>query len=205
MTEIKERNPMQQTLIAFVGERGSGKDTAANFAADTFGKIQGQPTLTAYFAFGDVLKNIAANSIDISQAEGEILKRQPNIAVANKLDFRSFVNKLGDTIKGYFGEMVFTDIIIERINNTLDDVQPDLMLLTDVRYPHELAAAKKLCEDRGIEFISIKMINTNLPPADTSAHVSENQIKDMHCQLVIKADNTETIKHKMEAICNELC
>ncbi len=197
----------QQTLVAFVGRRGSGKDTAANFAADIFGKVQGEPTLTAYFSFGDVLKNIANNSLDINTADAEALKRMPGIKIANNLDLRTFINKLGDTLKGYFGELVFTDIVIERITNTLDDVKPDLMLVTDVRYPHELAALKKLCEDKGIEFISIKMRNTNLDHEmmETNQHLSESQIETMVTQFAIIAGDVETIKNKMEVICNELC
>jgi len=197
----------QTTLIAFIGRKGSGKDTAANFATDAFGRL-GEPTLTAYFNFASVLRDITLNTLNLSNQQYEFLKRNPEVNVANNLDVRSFMNKLGDNLKRYFGKYVFTEITVERIKDTLVEVNPDLMLVTDVRYPHELAALKKLCEDKGIEFVSIKMINENLQDEiclDGTEHESEYQVDDIHGQFVIKAKDIEEIKKKMEVICNELC
>lgn len=190
-------------MVAFIGRRGSGKDTAATFVADRYERFHPKGTLSAFFAFGDVLKNMANSTLGISLTQSEYLKRQPDIKVANGLDLRSYYNQYGDVLKSRFGKDVLLRLTMERIDENMDALDLDLMLITDVRYPMELAALKKLAEDRGVDFMSIKLVNTKTPPLEDGSHESEYLTEKMDADHEIVAANPQEIKERIEEIFNE--
>ncbi len=188
------------TIFGFIGRKGSGKDTAANYISESVNEFKEPGTVSAFFAFADPLKNMVCETLGITRSEEEYLKRHPGIKVAGGLDIRSFHNKYGDVLKSRFGKTIFTDITIDRINDTYQSINPDTILVTDVRFPMEDAALKKFGDDMGIEVITIKMINSNLEPIEADAHETEYLSETMPADYTIEASSPQEIKDKIKTL-----
>jgi energy-coupling factor transporter ATP-binding protein EcfA2 len=196
---------MARKIIAFIGRRGSGKDTTADLFAEWF-KEENADALIASFAFAGTIKDIVHDTLSISTEQSEFLKRNPEIKIANGMDLREFYNHFGDVLKSRFGKRIFTEKTVEDITRTLSSVEPDLILVTDVRYPMEQAALKKLGEDQGLDVHFIKMVNTNLAglPKEPGEHESESLSDDIFGDSTIVASSTQELSNKAQGIYNEL-
>lgn len=188
------------TLFGFIGRKGSGKDTAAEMMSEIFNEFKDPGTISAFFAFADPLKNMANSTLGISGDEAEYLKRHPSIKVANHLDIRSYYNQYGDVLKARFGKMVFTDMTIKRISEVKDALNPDSIMITDVRFPMEAGALKKYGVDNGVEVILIKMINTKLPSLNPDEHETEYLTEEMRGDYDVIAENPQEIKEQLKEI-----
>ena len=193
---------MNTTLYAFVGRRGSGKDTASNLLYNIIEEEQIEG-ISASFAFADSLKQMAHRSLDITTPQSEFLKRNPNIKIANNQDLRTYYNNFGDVLKSNFGDDIFRQKTIQEIQDAIDNFDINFITITDVRYPEEIIILKEFCSLNNIELISIKLINIRNPDIDNS-HESESQIDSIETDFTIEAKNVQEIKTQMEKIYNEL-
>jgi energy-coupling factor transporter ATP-binding protein EcfA2 len=191
---------MLKRLYAFVGKKGSGKNTAAEFLAEIIQDDKPQE-LIIQFAFADILKAIINDTFNISQKEEEVLKRS-SIKPFNGLTLREVYQKLAENIKVYFGEDVWSSITMERVHDFINDINSDTLICTDLRYPIEEAALKKFCEDQGLELIIIKTINLNLDDDDN--HVSETNVDLINYNYKIEASDIYQIKLQIEDIYQKL-
>jgi hypothetical protein len=182
------------TIIAFTGRKGHGKDTAASILKEQFQEHQLD---FASFAFADILKDIAHTSLEITNEDSEYLKRNPRIKIANNLDLRSFYNKLGDAIKSYFGYDAWANKTIQRIKETIDSINPAVIVITDLRYPIEETSLKKFAEDNGYDFYIIKMVNTNHNSVDDS-HESEYLIDTINSDLIFECSSVSEIEKNIK-------
>jgi len=187
-------------LIVFTGLKGSGKNTATNALSDIIGWKQAA-TLTAEFAFADPLKNIVKEGLNIDNSYEEFLKRS-NIKPFNGLTLREVYQLLGEAIKSEVGRNIWADLTINRIQDFVNNLNPDYIIVTDLRYTNEETSLRKFADDYGFELYIIKMQNTNLVNNDT--HISETQIDDIQEDFLIKASDIDEIKIQMEEIFNAI-
>lgn len=192
-------------IFAFIGRRGSGKDTAADFITEFFLEEDNNSLITS-FAFADSLKSMTHDVLGITPEQSEFLKRNPEIKVINGMDLRFFYNRFGDILKKRFGDRIFTENTLDVIAQTNNAINPDVILVTDVRYPMEKAALTKYSQDQGIEIKFIKMINTKSygTEREDDGHESESLSDDIHGDITIKADSPDEIKIKIKEIYNAI-
>jgi len=193
----------RKLVVGFVGRKKSGKDTAAVYTADVYERENELGTVTAFFAFADYLKKMTNDLLGISQKEADFLKVHPDIKVQGGYGYRDFLNHFGDILKSRFGKLIFTDKLVDGIIKTINEVPVDLILVTDIRYPHEMQALAELCAKENMDFISIKLINTNLPEIEPDAHESESLSVCIPTDYEIHAKNTKEIRTQIEEIYNE--
>ncbi len=163
-------------LIAFAGRARSGKDTGAAVIEGLFDqhtlKTENRNGVTLKFAFANILKDIAQTSLKINPDDAERLKAVPSAKVANGLTIREFYNTLGDSIKRYFGQDVWINIIAESVQNTQGI---DLLIITDLRYSTEEVGLREVCKNNDIELTIIKMKNLNHSQRDDNIPVTEHE------------------------------
>lgn len=191
---------MATKLIAFAGIKGSGKDTAADRFNELFSE-NNKGSLTVQFAFADILKNIVHETFMLHIEEVDALKRM-HIKPFNGLTLREIYQRMGEAIKSRFGQDIWTNETIKRLSDFLDAVQPDIMMVTDLRYTNEEAALRKFADDKGLDLVIIKMINTNLTDGDQ--HISEIQIPEIKEDYTVEASTVEELNEKIREIYNEL-
>jgi len=182
-------------IIAFTGAKGSGKNTAAEYLRD---KLERKNALIIEVSFADILKNIIHDSFGIKNSQADLIKRM-DIKPFNGLTLREVYQQLGEAIKTYIGENIWVNLTLTRTQDFIENLKPDYVLVTDLRYTNEEAALRKFAEDYGYELFIIKMVNKNLPK-NNDVHVSETQIDNIKEDFLIEAFNTEEIKNKLEEI-----
>lgn len=186
-------------IVAFSGRAGSGKDTAADELRKLVQCNNTSVTTISHFTFASTLKRIALAALNINERDAEYLKRAPEIKVANGLDLRKFYNTLGDAIKSHFGQDTWVKITLGRIEETIGAINPDLVLVTDVRYNIEHAALIKFCEDRGFDLHLIKMVNlNNVSNKPSMEHASEFLVDSIDEDILIEASSVEEIQIKIK-------
>jgi len=192
---------MKKTVVAFSGRAGAGKDLGADTWAYLYKKETGKKAIK--FAFANILKGIAGTALGISPNEAEVIKRLPEVKIANGLSLREFYNTLGDAIKSYFGNQVWAKMTINKMEQTLKKIDTDLFIITDLRYIIEQEALRKFCIDNEMDLIVIKMINLNhTQRSDNIEHESEYQVDDIKEDYLIKASSPEEVEEKIKEIYN---
>jgi adenylate kinase family enzyme len=183
----------QKYLFAFIGKKGSGKDTAAKILSEQIST----DNYLVQFAFADILKEIIHQTFNIEKDESEIIKRS-NIKPFNGLTLREVYQNFGENIKVFFGEDVWAKLTLKRLQEITEDLNSDFIFCTDLRYPIEDVCLQKFCEDNGINFVKIKMINLN--DSDTDNHISETNIEKLTFDYLIEAKSVYEIYDKIEKI-----
>lgn len=192
-------------IIGMTGRAGSGKDTGAQLLIDHFKEIK--PDIKIYMlAVADILKDISFKSLGINNQESEFLKRAPGIKIANAYDLRAYFNHLGDAIKSYFGKDAWIKITIEKIKEAIQNDSPDLIIITDIRFPIEQQFLIKFCEANLIDFITIKTINKNLrlDNQPLEEHESEYLVDTIREDYLIESSSVEELQQKMKKLFNKL-
>jgi len=187
-------------IIAFTGIKGSGKDTAAIF----FNEIASETNivnLIVQLAFADPLKLLINKTFDIDHNQADEIKRL-NIKPFNGLTLREVYQLFGEAIKSQFGQDIWASLTISQIENFITEIQPDFILITDLRFTREEKFIKKYAKDKNIDLIIIKLENTNIE--NTDDHISETQIPEIKEDFLIKASTTDEIKIQMEEIYNAI-
>jgi hypothetical protein len=187
-------------IIAFAGVKGSGKNTAAMEIQRIFGE-QRSSGLVVEFAFADPLKNIIHESFDIDNGHADEIKRL-NIKPFNGLTLRQVYQRLGEAIKSRFGQDIWADFAVNRMQEFVDVINPDIIICTDLRYTNEEAHLRKFADDNGHDLYIIKMLNTNI--VENDQHISETQIHEIKEDFLIKASDPDEIKLQIGEIYNAI-
>ena len=190
-------------LFAFTGRAGSGKDTAAQFLIalinDANPKVQVLP-----FAFANILKDITGRSLNISDVDGDILKRLDSARVANGLTIRQYYNTLGDAIKSYFGIDIWARLTLDHINGIDTMVGLDTVIITDLRYPVEQDSLISYCQQHDTKLIVVKMKNLNSTQRNDNLNIEEHEseylVDAIKEDYEIAANNIEEIEEKIKEI-----
>ncbi len=195
-------------IVAFTGRKGHGKDTAARYLKKEIFLVGRNHFDYVTFAFADILKSIAADSLGLGSHDMETIKRNSRIKIANQFSLREYFNTLGDAIKDKLGYDIWAKLTIEDIDRTIKAIEPHYIIITDLRYPVEEAHLKKYCEDNGFELDIIRMINLH---ADDEVleifgkeHESEYLVEEINPTLTIKAKSEKEIEIKIKEFFNEL-
>lgn len=124
-------------IIGLTGHKGSGKDTAAKALPGAHDTKMADPLKQMMRAF---YKSAGLGSIQIERKIEGDLKEVPCELLLGKTP-RYAMQKLGHEWRNFFGEDLWTNLWLARMEGVsiLDTV-----FVTDVRYPHEAAAVRKL-------------------------------------------------------------
>lgn len=202
MEQLKS-NGVTPIIVGFIGEIGSGKDTAADLLTKAF-REKYKTDIVFSFAFADVLKNIIHETFGLDTETADIIKRNSSVKPFNGKTLRDVYQSLGENIKSYFGQNVWVDITMKRLKEEQNSLGASLITCTDVRYSYEAAALKKFAEDNGFEVKLIKMVNLNRTQrSDNKAlddlHISE-QLKNIEYDDEIRASSVAEIDKKLKEI-----
>lgn len=88
---------------------------------------------------------------------------------------------LGTEWRDLFSKDLWSDILIKRVNSGL---LGDEIVCSDLRFPHEIIALKKL------DAKTIRIERAAAPDDEYSAHASENQIDSLDVGLVMQNNGT---------------
>ncbi len=194
-----------KTIIAFTGRARSGKNTAATIWSDYDGEHTG--AMSVEFAFANILKDIANRSLKIPAHEYDVLKGAPNARLANGLTMREYLNSLGDAIKSYFGFDAWVKLTLEGFDNIIEAIDPETIIVTDLRYPVEQEGLQKYCNKYGYSLIVIKMKNLNMPQRSDNLsqteHESEYLVDQINEDYLIEARSVEEIEKQTIKIYKE--
>lgn len=159
-------------ILLFNGLKRSGKDFTAKMTKE---KLEELGYSVEIMSFAGALKEIVAELFGISLDDLDTFKNEPenfkvkivnsqdDILMTHELDFRDILQRLGTNIlKKHFGENIWVDIIIEKIEESTSD----FILIPDFRFK---------CEEL-YHSITIKVTNKEIEPTDT--HISENELND---------------------------
>lgn len=194
-------------LVGFVGEIGSGKDTAADFLAEIIiDEKAGE--FPIYFAFADVLKNIVDKSFGLDRMSSDSIKRLENVRPFNGKNLRQVYQDFGETIKEYFGEQVWVNQTINRLLKNKNILNSDLLICTDVRYSYEEKAIRKFASEHNMDCALIHMINLNMTQRDDNKNLSDfhksELLHDIITDYKIEAKNIKEIQIKIREIIKEI-
>ena len=165
-------------IILINGKKRSGKDHFARLLQEELYK---QHKTSEIIAFADPIKDILAMTFNLSDEQLDKLKNDEAPIIIREdgyqkivATFRSVLQNFGtDAMKKWFGESVWSNVLLERASNS----HTDYVIVPDFRF---------LIEDIG--GITIKIRNDEIEKNCTDNHRSENELNDYEFDYVI--DNT---------------
>lgn len=209
-----------KVVIALIGKKGSGKDTAANHIQKILrenqikvGEIQhfAKPLkdfckklcgifLPEEFEFSDENKD-KVFSCDHSSWEGYNKVSDSNVVFIDKpFEFpyghtavfspRILLQQIGMTLRETFNDNIFVESLIHKVINEDSDVS----IIADVRFPNEIASLKLIFE----HVIFIRIIRPN---CNNSNHISETALDNYEADYTILNDSDiDAYKQKIELL-----
>jgi len=169
------------TLIAFTGERGSGKSEAARICVDEFGFTE--------FKFADPLKEMLRTMYRVCGLDEETIERkiegdlkETPCSYLNASTPRRAMQTLGTEWRNMISPTLWSDQFVNRVQST------DLSRITcsDYRFPHEGEA---------LSILSATTVRIERPSRlalgdDYAAHDSESHFRNLPVEGVIVNDGT---------------
>lgn len=150
-----------QVLLALGHQARVGKDTFAEYISYLYP--------TSVFSFAEDVYKIT-NIMQI------LLGRQPE-------KDRELLQCIGTGFRDYYGENIWVDRTIEKINICRRENPYNYIIVTDVRFPNEKTALEK----NG--FITVKITKNNRE-TDNAMHISEIALVESDFDFTIKNDGT---------------
>lgn len=172
-------------VILIHGKKRSGKDYFAEKLKESFQK---QGKTVEIFAFADALKDIVAETFEITREELDIFKNNPDvfqIIFSNKItNFRKIIQRFGtEAMKKQFGDDVWVNIVKRKIL----DSDADYVIVSDLRFKIEL-----------ISECSIKIHNNSLHSSDM--HSSETELDDHDFMFYVDNTGYPDLSYEIEKI-----
>ncbi len=195
-------------LILINGPKRSGKD----YTADLFHQGTGASTLS----FADPLKQIVADTFDISREDLEefknnsdmfdlVLTGHPNNQEPFKVfdtDMRTVLQRFGtEAMKKQFGDNVWAKRAVE----LAIDKKDEFVVIPDFRFTIEHKEAFKAAQENGFKLYTIYVQNDDLDLTDM--HSSEKELSDNKFEFHYTIDNTgqpDDIGGKVQTIINDI-
>jgi len=184
----------QRILLAFAGKMYTGKDTAANiwvkrykqYFSDLLDKPQNGsgPLIRDYqrLAFADGIKHICKCLFDLSDEDLNTPEGKKKHLLLYGKTVRELLQGVGEGLRQSVSPNIWVFNTVQKIDKIMQFTECNI-LVTDVRYPNEVAALKS----RG--FTMVKMMrNTGVE----DNHPSERDLNDNLFDYII--DNNGTIE-----------
>lgn len=183
-------------LIGFGHRARQGKNTAA------LAVLNDCPLETAVrmYAFGDALRmevRVAAAKFGGEYALIEAWKEaglMPEWVVDETPKPRSLLQWWGTDYR----RAQHPDYWVKRLKATLDAHEPEVALITDVRFPNELEAI------RSWGGVYVEVVNTNAPDVSVHEHSSEAALDGVQPDYLISAGSTAECRHQAVALYRQL-
>ena len=173
-------------IIAIVGEKRCGKDTAYALLKELLGDNWER------IGLADEIKAITSDVLKIPLADLEILKNKETPILGNGITARHVLQNLGQRLKLNFGKELWCDLAHNKM------VKGRNYVITDIRYPFELEYFK-MCE----EVISIRVVRDTGLEKDT--HSSETSSKDIPVDYTVDNNGTKNdLMGKLTDVANSL-
>lgn len=169
----REQRPL---VIALTGFKGSGKDTVCDLLMKHY------PNAKRH-AFADPIKLRIMEALDLRPSEYDRFKRQTFRSGELDIRGRDIVRMVGMTMRSYdpeqFVSYVHDAISVESQSGVRE------FIVSDVRFDNELRWLKTLREHSPFRVIVIKVVR---PDVTSDGHVSEKEIPDDQCSVIINND-----------------
>jgi len=160
-------------IVALAGHLGSGKDTLATVLEQT---IKMQPELKDVpvyrMAFADPIKDIICEQFNVSRSFLETAKRSKDPPEGFQRPVRDLLRHVGDFRT--FKPDVWVDALLRKLPSS------GIVIITDVRYPNELAALKQ-------RNAYVVLLSRHLDMSKVDAHSSEQSLLPLYEQVHTKA------------------
>jgi hypothetical protein len=175
-------------VLAICGAKGSGKDTVANLIANRYKDYY----LVRKYALADPIKSILMRTFSMNNlAEYDQFKRSYiTMPWGRELFGRDILRNMGMLIRAFNPDHFIEDVQYRMrcidsqfkegdFGSRFKDV---LVIITDIRFKNDV----KFCIDEKIPLIKVKR-----KTAQYDGHVSEQEIDDMFCKIILNNDMTE--------------
>ena len=167
-------------IILISGHAGAGKTTLGNFISETYNK----PSLE--IALADKLKEITFKILKLCHIQIDSIDDLYNRET--KEQYRHYLQQIGTEIcQTSFGKTCWC----EAIRKDIEDNKNKLILITDIRFKHEIEWFKKNYKD----VLCIK-VSSNRIVQSAQFHISEQEVDELKCDYFI--DNNSTLDNLKE-------
>ena len=176
-------------VILIGGQKRAGKDYSAKVLQEMLAE-QGYTSKTLSFAAP--LKEIAANTLNISLETLDDRKNNYDQLTTDGMDYREFLQRLGtEGLRNTFGDDIFVRYTQNEIYKYMDD-EIDFVIIPDFRFFDEY---------RGMllfDIVTLK-IETNIENTDT--HASETGLVDFKFDYIIdnSAKNPDILRDYLQS------
>lgn len=177
----------ERKIFGLIGEKGSGKDTFANYLID---KHSQKERKIIKLSFAEPLKAICQILYPQSTSEyfeSRELKEKPSIIFGNKSP-REVLQVVGtDLFRNHYDENIWINVMLSKIHSIDKDID---IIVTDIRFPNELHAIETLNDN-----VTIVKLERDVQKDERCSHISEkiNRITLNHNVIVI--DNNGTLEN----------
>ena len=183
----------KRVLLAFAGKMYTGKDTSADIWEQQYHQfdVNWGDTLTRGFvraAFASRLKHTCREIFNLTDEDVNTPEGKKRLVEPYGKTVRELLQGVGQALREYISKDIWVTLTLKDLDVVLK-TSTSHILVTDVRYPNELAALKS----RG--FTMIKMIrNTGV----VDNHASEQDLNDELFDYIIDNNGTkEDLKAKL--------
>lgn len=189
---------MQGKVFLIKGKKRHGKNFTGRLLTNLL-KRKGYSVVQ--YQFADTLKNIIADTFNISRDKLRTLKNDEELKLKigndNYGTFRKILQRFGsNAMKKFFGNDVWASRALKQMKNCYDDC----IIITDWRYKVEL----QTLIDGGLNITTIDVSNPSIKNYDT--HKSETELDDFNCDFLVTNDGhtRSNLKSQLSIILNKL-
>lgn len=180
------RHPL---VIALAGFKGSGKDTVCELLMAHFPNAK-------HLAFADPIKRRIMEALDLRPSEYDKMKRQTFRSGELEIKGRDIVRMVGMTMRSYNPEQFINDVCDEI--NVGYESGVDTFIISDLRFDNEVRWLYTLQAHSPFKVVIIKVTR---PDVTSDGHVSEQEIPDDQCSIVLNNDgNIQQLEEEVSQI-----
>ena len=169
----KERHPI---VIALAGFKGSGKDTVCDIILNEYPNAR-------HLAFADSIKRRIMEGLNLSLEDYDKLKRQTFRSGELEINGRDIVRMMGMTMRSYDPEQ-FVNAVCDELNESYV-AGVDTFVISDLRFDNEVRWLYTLRDHSPFKVAIIKVVRPNVV---SDGHISEKEIPDEKCSIVLTND-----------------
>lgn len=180
------RHPL---VIALAGFKGSGKDTVCELLMAHYPKAK-------HLAFAAPIKRRIMEALDLRPSEYDKMKRQTFRSGELEIKGRDIVRMVGMTMRSYNPEQFINDVCDEI--NVGYESGIDTFIISDLRFDNEVRWLYTLQAHSPFKVVIIKVTR---PDVTSDGHVSEQEIPDDQCSIVLNNDsNIQQLEEEVSQI-----